>query len=247
MAAEGTAQENDSSGNGNRPKSAIDMESHTGLRGVAAVWIVIYHSVLTHIDVQGTSLMPLFFMLSGFVLAVIYGNRPWKLVTSRSLFCCRATGPSDSTGSPATAPPAIISNREEPVKEELCQHFDRSGFYWNRFSRMMPTYYLCVLFAIPLVFTGYHAEIRPETFFSSLMVSIIPVQVFFGNYFGFCLDDPAWFVQTVLAFYFMFPLWLSRAQRQSDEQLVRNLLKWYWVQLALIVAINYAMAPFAMR
>lgn len=32
---------------------------------------------------QGRSLLPLFFLLSGFSLAVVYGSRPWKAV----IFC----------------------------------------------------------------------------------------------------------------------------------------------------------------
>ena len=79
------------------------------------------------------------------------------------------------------------------------------------------------------------------------MVSLIPLQPFFSDYFGWCLDDPAWFIHTLLAFYYMFPLWLSRAQRQTNEQLVHGIVKWYWVQLALIVGINYGIGFYTNR
>ena len=48
-----------------------------GLRGVAAVWVLLHHCAVygtAPIDLQGSSIMPLFFLLSGFTLVVAYSN-----------------------------------------------------------------------------------------------------------------------------------------------------------------------------
>lgn len=57
-----------------------------GLRGVAAVWIVLFHSFhyskINYINLQGSTLMPLFFLLSGFTLTIgthILMYSPYKL------------------------------------------------------------------------------------------------------------------------------------------------------------------------
>jgi peptidoglycan/LPS O-acetylase OafA/YrhL len=54
---------------------SVSMDAHAGLRGASALWVMLYHCVLNckfPMDFQGSSLMPLFFMLSGFSLAVVY-------------------------------------------------------------------------------------------------------------------------------------------------------------------------------
>ena len=53
----------------------ISTDAFTGLRGLAAVWIMIFHCfqlIETPVDLQGSSLMPLFFLLSGFSLTLSY-------------------------------------------------------------------------------------------------------------------------------------------------------------------------------
>jgi peptidoglycan/LPS O-acetylase OafA/YrhL len=56
----------------------VDMAAHNGLRGVLACWVMLFHCVLYSdypLDLQGSSLMPFFFLLSGFTLAVVYGAK----------------------------------------------------------------------------------------------------------------------------------------------------------------------------
>jgi peptidoglycan/LPS O-acetylase OafA/YrhL len=66
-----------------------DLSSHNGLRGFAAVWVMVFHTLIFSkrpIDLQGSSLMPLFFMLSGFTLvdldsryvSSLLGNYLWR-------------------------------------------------------------------------------------------------------------------------------------------------------------------------
>jgi len=60
-----------------RPKGRIDSTSLEGLRGVASVWIMVFHCVIYSaypVDLQGSSIMPLFFVLSGFSMQLAYGK-----------------------------------------------------------------------------------------------------------------------------------------------------------------------------
>ena len=48
----------------------LDLSSLEGLRGVLCIWIMIFHSLIysrssVSIDLQGSSLMPMFFILTG--------------------------------------------------------------------------------------------------------------------------------------------------------------------------------------
>jgi len=141
------------------------------------------------------------------------------------------------------------SNEGEMVgwDDKSCEPFNCRQFYYNRAIRILPTYYLCVLFTIPLVFAGYHSFVFPSNFTRSLLISLIPVQTLLTSSFGFGLIHPAWFISTLLVFYLFFPWWLTRAQRKSNGQLVRNIAFWYWIQLLLIVGINYVLMPWRDR
>ncbi len=53
----------------------IDTNDHNGLRGVLSLLIVIFHcffNMENKLDLQGPSLMPMFYMLSGFSLTIGY-------------------------------------------------------------------------------------------------------------------------------------------------------------------------------
>jgi len=58
----------------------LDMESHNGLRGFCCLWVLIFHSVNfgsygNIVDLNGSVAMPIFFILSGFSLGVVYGKK----------------------------------------------------------------------------------------------------------------------------------------------------------------------------
>jgi peptidoglycan/LPS O-acetylase OafA/YrhL len=47
----------------------VDLVDHNGLRGVAVMWVLMFHCFFfsaLHWNFQGSTLMPLFFLLSGF-------------------------------------------------------------------------------------------------------------------------------------------------------------------------------------
>jgi len=53
-----------------KESSRLDLSSLEGLRGVLCIWIMIFHCLIysrssISIDLQGSSLMPLFFLLTG--------------------------------------------------------------------------------------------------------------------------------------------------------------------------------------
>ena len=65
-----------------RPKrEQIDMDAHEGLRGVCALWVMEFHCILysksgliSTLDFQGSSIMPVFFLLSAYTLTIFYNN-----------------------------------------------------------------------------------------------------------------------------------------------------------------------------
>ena len=58
-------------------KINVDLESHLGLRGLCALWVLLFHNfnLGSHgnvINLNGSTAMPIFFILSGFSLSAIY-------------------------------------------------------------------------------------------------------------------------------------------------------------------------------
>jgi len=57
-------------------KKRLDLTSLDGLRGILACWIMVFHCCIYnhdfYIDLQGSSLMPMFFLLTGYQCAIAY-------------------------------------------------------------------------------------------------------------------------------------------------------------------------------
>jgi len=213
-----------------KSKVTVDMGSHIGLRGAASMWIVLFHCLqfCTYpLDPQGGSIMPLFMMLSGFTLALVYGSKPWRPISFTCKFATR--GGSATT----TTKPAIM--HEGHITDDKCRAFDCTSFYWNRFVRIMPSYWLCNSLILPPVLAGYCLYFRVD-FARNLLISIFPVATLLNR---LPLDGPSWTVQTLLWFWVFFPYWLSHAQRISDKQLIHRIVIWYFVQGALTNAIFF--------
>jgi hypothetical protein len=112
--------------------------------------------------------MPMFFMLSGFALAVTYGRQLWAAPAP----CCavfrrcslrqhqsqpQPNAVPASLGRPATA--AVEEGRgaeheqerkEQEREEDALPAFPLRSFYLNRFARVMPVYYFTLLLCLPL-------------------------------------------------------------------------------------------------
>jgi len=61
-------------------ESTFDLQSHTGLRGLCALWVVLFHNFLwgsygNIINLYASVAMPIFFILSGFSLSIFYGSK----------------------------------------------------------------------------------------------------------------------------------------------------------------------------
>ena len=168
----------------------VDMGAHNGLRGVLALWIMLFHCVLysklhEHIDtdrppinLMGSALMPPFFVLSGFSLVVCHGA---TLTPDGRLFTA-----------------------------EWWAGWRR--FMQNRAARILPVFYLVTACAVPLTFLG-HGWVNNDTFsiVSRVITNVLVIHMWTPVAFGFC--GPAWTVSTLWFFYIVFPMWLPWLQR----------------------------------
>ena len=142
----------------------VKMQAHNGLRGLCAIWVVLFHIFAGHLrlnamlakgyggewhfmclDIQGCAIMPLFFLLSGFSLTVVNGKKRYRV---------------------------------EIYGDELDgEQFAKMAFYKKRFARVMPGYYLSSLFALPLLWLGF-GPLDPrdsKSLAGTLITNIVPI------------------------------------------------------------------------
>ena len=206
-----------------------------GLRGIVSGIISLSHGLNATIygmDLQTSALMPLFFLLSGFSLSIVYGAKPLSLICTSS----QVGGVED-----VEALPAIIKGGDR-VDNDGCQPLNIRRFFWNRFSRVMPTYYLCTLLLIPMIALGY--QFPREEFPYHAVISFFPVSSLF-NPPEFPIVEPAWFLNTLIWLWVLFPCWITRAQRKTDEELVASIAWWFYFQTLFIVC-YFLLHPFPM-
>jgi len=228
------------------PPGRVDMRAHGGLRGLSAVWVVLFHILAGRLremvayghgewrfmvlDIQGCAIMPLFFVLSGFSLAVVYGKKRYRV---------------------------------EIYGDELDgERFAKLAFYKNRFARVMPGYYLSSLFAMPLLFLGFGPlDYRDsKSLWGTVITNIVPINTLLNcqmppwptkvkydygdpstwNSSPILLKNingPAWTIATLGCFWLAFPYMLPRLQRWSDRKLMLGFSVCYWLQAALLSAL----------
>jgi len=171
----------------------INTTALIGLRGILAVYVMVYHSFLLstlRINILGTIPVTFFILISGFVLALNHGKRMYYPTK-----CC-----TELTGDPADK-----------------SRFDAKHFYQRRAARTLPLFYLLNLTSIPLIFGG-HSHLGDEWAILSLE---LPLTVFAANsWLGIplTLNGPAWFVATIWFFYWIFPSLLPRLQGYNTEE-----------------------------
>lgn len=176
--------------------------------------------------------MPLFFILSGFSLAIMYGSRPWA-----ENKCC---------GKNSSPPPNPESLEEAQSTECQPPAFNSWRFYRNRFARTMPVYYICTLIAIPPTLFGFGSA-SVDNFPLSMLLTIIPVVTLVSPLASggiFAIDGPSWTVCTLIAFWAFFPCLIPSVQRLTDKEIVRKISICYWAQFILIEVVFYVLAPF---
>lgn len=199
------------------PPTQVDMQAHVGLRGVAAVWIVVFHCLgdpKYHsgwvVALQGSSLMPLFFMLSGFSLTVTYGRTMWASSSSSCLSCFSrrrqpdinksiakdvvhtdielveegkrlSSRPVGCSSQPSPSPASKRPPSPSSFSARSLPPFDTRAFYQNRIARVMPVYWLSILVSIPLWLLNIgDFPFALQTFLPSLASSVIPVTTLFS-------------------------------------------------------------------
>jgi peptidoglycan/LPS O-acetylase OafA/YrhL len=188
-------------------------EAHTGLRGLLASWIVLFHAVIYSLgwNLHGSAIMPVFFLLAGYSLAIGYGGN-------------------QSAG-----------HQTDKANEHHKSHrLEIKRFYRNRFARIAPVYYVTMLLALPpAVFSQswVHAEDIGRVFATNLfavqMWFSLPPQSF---------DGPAWTISTLAFFYLVFPWLLRWHQGQSDHSLSRWIVILFALQAIVYFGISLGVA-----
>ena len=128
--------------------------------------------------------MPLFFLLSGFCLTLGYGRKKY----TQSTVCC---GPYQTT-----CVCCCTSQDEQNIV------FDSWNFYKGRFIRILPVYYACFFYALPLIYLGYYnymGNIGAGSFLALFFQQSI-VMVF-----GLGPNSASWTVSTLFFFYWFYP------------------------------------------
>jgi peptidoglycan/LPS O-acetylase OafA/YrhL len=207
------------------------MQDHTGLRGIMSIWIVVFHGLLytvNPIEIQGSSLMPMFFMLSGFSLTVTYYT---KLLGKQ---------------------PQVPTTEESSQNDKLVKASKESGptityiqFIVNRLLRVLPVYYLCNLITIPAVLHGY-GRLNPdksELLRNTMITTFIPTSSWFGFLYGVPLDVAAWTVQTLIACWLCFPFILRYLHSWTDTQLLATIRWFYWIQFWICFVGTFFLLP----
>lgn len=147
-----------------RRKVAVDMDAHNGLRGVSAIWIMWYHALLFCVtplgEWQGSSLMPLGFILSGFSLMIVYGGKPEVYAH-------------EATSTAAVAPQA----RDGVTSSGDIRWWP---YFQNRIARVMPMYYAANALALPYWFFGYGSIPQNNALGLALSIvfTVVPVATF---------------------------------------------------------------------
>jgi peptidoglycan/LPS O-acetylase OafA/YrhL len=149
---------------------SVYMNDVNGLRGIASLWILFYHCFLyskLQWNFQGSTLMPLFFLLSGFSLTIGYINKFDDEKNNSN----NAAASSIELGKKvdavvATTGPEVLGGNENNSSSIKKKDFELipvlKKFYYNRFIRAMPVYYITLCVAIPVTLAGYNVILNPE-------------------------------------------------------------------------------------
>ena len=162
------------------PKKLLNTDAVDGIRALAVMHIVLgHHSIYTGyrgdaregedgvqeryshgFDLLGGVSMSLFYIISGFVMMLgygAYGRAAKGKLCGGCDRCCSCCGDGEegagSTGCcyPCFCKPAVSGGEGGPPPAPL----DVRAFYWKRFARLGPLWYLGNLLVLPVYFCNY--------------------------------------------------------------------------------------------
>jgi peptidoglycan/LPS O-acetylase OafA/YrhL len=129
--------------------------------------------------------LPLFYILSGIGLTLMYGK---KTYVSVSFPCC-----------------CLGSTRSISKDLSSSTSFDYWQFIRNRFARIAPVYYFCIIIAIPLIFLG-HSYKSPDdpSQIRGIIEAMLALQAFVIVD-GTGPNGAGWTISLFVFFYLIFP------------------------------------------
>ncbi len=149
--------------------------------------------------------MPLFFMLSGYCLTLGYGKKIYAGLTA----CCGRCQRVDKASSWIKCGPCLKKadlEHQPQATADILPVFNTWKFYWNRFTRVFPVFFICWLYPIIAIPLG-HSYYPPK--FSRFNVAG-PIEQLLGLHtmivvHGFAPNGPAWFLSTLSIYYWIYP------------------------------------------
>jgi len=103
-------------------------------------------------------------------------------------------------------------------------------FYWNRFVRTAPSFYLSNIAAFLISFNSRTLLLRKVKFITTLTISNSWFKPYTEPYIPF--NGPSWTISTMTMMYLVFPVLLPLLRKLSDASLAKSLVILYYVQLA---------------
>lgn len=196
-------------------------------------------------DLLGGISMGLFYCISGFVLMLGYGinhSRP----LANSCCACHCCGDTDQEMTKCGGYCCCSCFCTAPSRSEVAAPLpplDVSTFYWKRFARIAPLWYLGNLLSLHLFFTGYVALPLGEGYFwFGALLSLLP----FGLNSWLMVFPPAghlWTISTMTFFYLIFPALHHRVNLVRPRQLRSLAMTLYAVQCCLMYCALHVTEP----
>lgn len=206
-------------------------------------------------DLIGGASMGLFYIISGFVLWLGYGKYGSPKIKgacsgcsqSGCMICCCGTGVGTEGSRVVFESGCCMGCLCEPLDDDiradaLSKPFDVRSFYWKRFARLGPLWYLGNAMALPIYFFGYSQTPWEWGFWTGLVISIPPIGL---NAWTLPIFFPPaghlWTISTMAFFYLMFPVLHHRVKCIKPREIRCFALTLYCIQLLVFVFVALGM------